>query len=434
MNARAPALGMARTEAGGGFLYGWLLIAIFIEYARPSNQLTFLEFPYFYSIVPLTLLLASLFSQGLRPMKDVFADRLAKWVLIFFGIVLLSFTVNGFDSASFEVVRTVLGYAFLFILIARIATTEKRIKGVIVMLVIAHLYLLAMNFNVLTDPTIRQYLKGGTFLGDGNDFSLSLCILFPCLIGIALGARSSLRKVLAWGGAAVIVIAIIATQSRGGTLGIAAVLAYLWLRSPNKLVSGVGIALVGAIVMLYAPPQYFQRMGTVSSMTIDGSAQGRLDAWSGAIGMGVKNPILGIGPNNFRARWGRTAHSTYMLAFAELGFPGFWCTLMLVFGNLWANTRLRRNLLAKAATQPDEKQQRSMQMLDLMNAGMVGFAVAGAFLSATFYPHMYVLTALLISARIMAARDASLQPAQLLANTRMLPNAGPPSRIQRNHR
>ena len=49
-------------------------------------------------------------------------------------------------------------------------------------------------------------------------------------------------------------------------------------------------------------------------------------------------------------------------------------------------------------------------MLDLLNAGMVGFAVAGAFLSATYYPHMYVLTALLISARIFASRAGGLIP------------------------
>lgn len=434
MNTRAAAPGLQREEAGGGILYGWLLVAIFIEYARPSNQLTFLEFPFFYSIVPLALLLASLAAPGLRSIKDVFADRLAKWVLIFFGVTFVSFVVNGFSAASFEVVRSVLGYVFLFILIARIATTEKRIKGVIVALVLAHLYLLAMNFNVLTDPTTRQYLVGGTFLGDGNDYSLSLCILFPCMIGIALGARNGFRKLLAWAAAAVIVMAIIATQSRGGTLGIAAILVYLWLRSSRKLVTGIGIAMVGAIVLLYAPSQYFQRMGTVTGMTIDGSAQGRLDAWGGAIGMGVQNPVLGIGAGNFRARWGKTAHSTYMLALAELGFPGFICTLVLVLGNLRANARLRKKLLAGGAAQPDEVRRRSTQMLDLMNAGMVGFAVAGAFLSATYYPHMYVLTALLISARIIAARDAGLQPDQSLAKTRMLPNAGPPRRIQRNHR
>jgi hypothetical protein len=43
----------------------------------------------------------------------------------------------------------------------------------------------------------------------------------------------------------------------------------------------------------------------------------------------------------------------------------------------------------------------------MSNAGMVGFAVTGAFLSATYYPHMYVLTALLISARIFAVRAAA---------------------------
>lgn len=434
MNTRAPAFSVPATKEGGGILYGWLLVAIFIEYARPSNQLTFLEFPFFYSIVPLALLLASFAAPGLRPIKDVFADRLAKWVLIFVGIIFVSFIVNGFSAASFEVVRSVLGYAFMFILIARIATTEKRIKGVIVALVLAHLYLLAMNFNVLTDPTTRQYLVGGTFLGDGNDYSLSLCILFPCMIGIALGARSRFRKMLAWGGVIVIVMAIIATQSRGGTLGIAGILVYLWLRSSKKLVTGVGIAMVGAIVLLYAPSQYFQRMSTVSSMTIDGSAQGRLDAWGGAMGMGLNHPVLGIGAGNFRARWGKTAHSTYMLALAELGLPGFFCTLVLVLGNLRQNARLRKRLLAKAAVKPNELQRRSTQMLDLMNAGMVGFAVAGAFLSATYYPHMYVLTALLISARIIAARDAGLQPDQSLAKTRILPNAGPPNRIQRNHR
>ena len=201
VNTRAACAGLPRAETGGGILYGWLLVAIFIEYARPSNQLTFLEFPFFYSIVPLTLLLASLAAPGLRPIKDVFADRLAKWVLIFFGITFVSFVVNGFSAASFEVVRSVLGYVFLFILIARIATTEKRIKGVIVALVLAHLYLLAMNFNVLTDPTTRQYLVGGTFLGDGNDYSLSLCILFPCMIGIALGRPQRLPEVagMGWG-------------------------------------------------------------------------------------------------------------------------------------------------------------------------------------------------------------------------------------------
>jgi O-antigen ligase len=301
-----------------------------------------------------------------------------------------------------------MGYVFLFVLITRIVTTETRLRGVIVALVLAHFYLLSINFNVLTDPTQRQYLVGGTFLGDGNDYSLSMCILIPCMIEVALSATSVFRKLLSWGTVAVIILAIIATQSRGGTLGIAAVMSYLWFRSSRKLVSAVAIAMVGGLVVLYAPAQYYQRMGTVTGMSIDGSAQGRLDAWSGAIGMGIKNPILGVGIGQFSARWGKTTHSTYLLAFGEMGFPGLICVLVLIIGNLRANAKLRKELLAQVRTKQVGGKWQAIRRLDLLNAGLVGFAVTGVFLSATYYPHMYVLTALLISARILASRAVGI--------------------------
>lgn len=436
MNVRSQTMTAARslTQPSTGFLYGWLLVAIFVEYARPTNQLTFLEFPFFYSLVPMSLLLVQSFAQGLRPLSEIFADRIAKWVLIFFAVITASWAATGFSSFGSPVFQTMLGYVFLFFLVARIVTTEKRLRGVIIALTLAHFYLLAVNFNVLTDPTQRQYLKGGTFLGDGNDFSLSMCILIPCMIEIALSAKSRGRQLLAWTALVVIILGIIATQSRGGTLGIAAVMFYLWWRSPKKLVTGIAIAMVGVLVLLYAPSQYYQRMGTVTGMSIDGSAQGRLDAWSGAIGMGGKNPILGIGAGQFGARWGKTAHSTYMLAFAELGLPGFVCVLMLVFGNIRANMRLRANVLARDEPAGDAQDRtKSLRLLDMTNAGMVGFAVTGAFLSATYYPHMCVLTALLIAARAFAGRAAGLQPGEGLVKTSRLPNAGPPRRTNRNH-
>lgn len=435
MNVRAKSVANTdhRAGSGTGFLYGWLLVSLFIEYARPTNQLAFLDFPFFYTIIPMSLLVATLFASGLRPLRDIFSDKLAKWVPIFLLVVSASWAATGFDGHGLPVFQMVLENLFRFLLIARIATTERRLRGVVVSLTLAHFYLLAVNFNVLSDPSVRQYLVGGTFLGDGNDYSLSVVILIPCLVEIALSSAGGIRRILAWAAVAIAILAIVASQSRGGTLGLAAVMAYLWFRSPQKLVSAVAIALVGGLVLLYAPPQYYQRIGTVTSMTIDGSAQGRLDAWSGAIGMGAKNPILGIGAGQFSARWGKTAHSTYMLAFGELGLPGLACVLMLVFGNIRANVKLRKSLLARAGPGNEMERTRTLRLLDLINAGMVGFAVAGAFLSATYYPHMYVLTALMISARLLAVRAASRQPDDGLTSTNRLPKAGPPRRIQRNH-
>ena len=42
-------------------------------------------------------------------------------------------------------------------------------------------------------------------------------------------------------------------------------------------------------------------------------------------------------------------------------------------------------------------------MLYLLNGSMIGFAVAGAFLSVAYYPHIFILTALMISARSVAS-------------------------------
>jgi hypothetical protein len=39
---------------------------------------------------------------------------------------------------------------------------------------------------------------------------------------------------------------------------------------------------------------------------------------------------------------------------------------------------------------------------------MVGFGVAGAFLSATYYPHLYVLTGLMVSARALASAETGV--------------------------
>jgi len=409
MNARAQTIAKPRTRAepATGFLYGWLLLALFIEYARPASVLTFLDFPFFYSIPPLSLLVVTFFAPGLRSMREIFADSIAKWVFIFLALILVSVLLAPMMEVAWNIATMVLGRVFLFIMICRLMTSESRIRGVIFTLFLAHMFLLSMNMDVLLNPEQRGYIDGATFLGDGNDFALSLCLLLPCMVEIALASRKKLTKLVVWAGVITIVLAIVATQSRGGTLGVVAVFSYLWWRSPKKLATMVAIGIISVAALVFAPPEYFTRMATMQDTSSDGSAQGRINAWKGAIGMGAKNP-LGIGAGHFGARWGLTAHSTYMLAFAELGPLGLTCVLMLVFGNLRANARLRAKLLQKALADKSEALRESTRMLDLLNASMVGFAVAGAFLSATYYPHMYVLSGLLISARILASERAGL--------------------------
>lgn len=414
MNKQVRELSPEEAEKKTRYLYYWLLLALFFEYGRPASYIKPLALLPLNSTIPMLLLVLSLFANGLRPWNRIFADKYAKWPFIFVGFILISATWASVFTYTNTIFQRALGYLFLLIMIARICTTRQRVRGVFFILIISHLFLLAMNPIVVLEPTVRHYITGATFLGDGNDFSLSLCILLGFAVEMSLAQTSTLKKVLYWGLMGLLLLAIVASQSRGATLGMAAVFGYMWWRSPRKAVGIVVILLAAFAVLLYAPAVYFERMSTISAPSQDSSAEGRLHAWRAGTKMALNN-VLGVGagnfPNNFPkyravdapARW-MTAHSMYFLVLGELGFLGLLLLFKLVFGNFLSNVRLRKRL----EQQDPKKFAADIRSLSLFNAGIAGFSVAGAFLSVTYYPHIFVLGGLAIALRRVIAEEAGL--------------------------
>lgn len=398
--------------------YYWLLLALFLEYARPASYFAFLRVPFLYSAIPLSLFIATCFAPGMRPLREIFADPLAKWIPIFIGLIGFSFFHADVSLYVYNILIMVVGYGILFIVIARIVTTEARFRGVIAALLLAHLFLLAMNPNVVMNPDERNYIIGATFLGDGNDFSMSLCILIPAAISMALGATTRWGKWFAWAGVGIGLLAIIASQSRGAAIGLGAVLIYLWLISPRKMAVLAGVVAVGLVVLVYAPPVYFQRLSTITNYQTEGSAMGRITAWKAGTRMAFDHPLTGVGAGHYAVSFGTkyrppeaegmpwlTAHSSYFLVFGELGFPGIIAFLVLTWGNLRANGKMRRFVRTHAGPDVDPaKLAFANRALVLSSGAALGFATAGAFLSAAYYPHVFVLTGLLISIRSMVSK------------------------------
>ena len=403
------------------YLCWWLLLAIFFEYARPGSFVSGINVLRLNTLIPLGLVLACALAKDLRPMKEVWLDPLSRWLVAYFCVIAFGLVHADVTLYAFNVTKTVLGYLLLAFVIVRICTTLDRIRGVYAVLVVSHLFLIVMNPAAILNPEQRNYIIGGTFLGDGNDFSLSICIVAPMAIELALASKSRIVRLVWWGALLVLCLAVVASQSRGGTLGLAAVAGYLWLRSPRKALTMI-LALVGvAAILAYAPDQYFERMRTISHYEADGSAMGRITAWKAAIQMCIDHPLWGVGAGMFPVSFGTiyrpaehmpwlTAHSMYFLLLGELGIPGVLVLLGLILGNLRANRRVMR---ARDAVAEDKRlglfPQGPNRMLYLLSASMVGFAVCGAFLSVAYYPHLFVLTALMVSARAVAARDLPLQ-------------------------
>ncbi len=211
--------GQSAATAATPYLYWWLLVAIFFEYARPGAFLPGINSLRLNSLIPLALVVVCVFASNLRPRQEILQDSITKWIIAYFGLIALSLvhaevTLYAFDG----------GQDGPWLPTARVRNRSHlhdadRIRGVFAVLVVAHLFLLAMNPAAVLNPHQRNYIIGGTFLGDGNDFALSVCILVPMAIELALSSTSKLRRVIWLSSLAVLVLTVIGTQSRGGTLG-----------------------------------------------------------------------------------------------------------------------------------------------------------------------------------------------------------------------
>jgi hypothetical protein len=126
------------------------------------------------------------------------------------------------------------------------------------------------------------------------------------------------------------------------------------------------------------------------------------------------NPIFGVGAGYFGVAYGsryadpgdtgpwHNAHSIYFQIIGELGIPGIAALLWCIFGNLLENQKVLR---AVRARNPDAVAH-SSQVLASTSAAMIALAVGGAFLSAVYYPHIYMVAALMTAARRVAQRQA----------------------------
>lgn len=407
-----------------GYFIWWLCLALFFEYARPANFVPGIGALPLNSLIPMSLLVVCLFSGSLRPFGDIFRDRSARWITAYIVFIFISVFTSVVNYTSWLVFQLALGYFFLFIIFARLLSNEADIMKVIGTLVVAHIFLLLMNFNVITDPSQRQYIVGGTFLGDGNDYSMSLCLLLPLAIEFALRAKSLIPRCISWTMIGLMLLAMVASQSRGAMLGLGAVAVYLWWKSKNKIIGIVIAGVVGIGLMIYAPGVFFDRMGSIAQYETEGSAQARIHAWKAGVRMIVDKPLTGVGAGMFAPSYGTkykpkgewvhwaNAHSIYFLVIGELGVPGIVTLVAILFGNMISNMRLRQRFLEYHGEKITPEQQKTARLLLMGTTAVLGFAVAGAFLSAAYYPHLFVLTGTMVALRSMVSKTLPPDPTE----------------------
>lgn len=265
-------------------------------------------------------------------------------------------------------------------------------------------------FVLASGGSYKVYGPSGSYIEENNGMALALVATLPLIWYLRNQASNKWVSLVMLATTIGTAVAAVGSYSRGALLGGAAMLSFLWLKSKNKV--GTGVAVIGmiALIALVMPPQWFERMHTIDDYKEDNSAMGRINAWQFAINVASRN-ILGGGFNVFSARQFmiyapdplayHVAHSIFFQVLGDHGFIGLGLFLCLIFA-VWRNGS---RIIKFSGNTPELKW--ASDLAKMMQVCVIGYVVSGAFLSLAYFDLFYDFIVILVVTEkfLMLRRD-----------------------------
>lgn len=254
-------------------------------------------------------------------------------------------------------------------------------------------------FTIATGGASRVWGPPGGFIEGNNEIALALVVTIPLMNYLRIVAT---RRLIRQGLLSLMVLSVIAaigTQSRGAFLALSAMGLVLWARSNKKFATGVAVGIVAVTVISLMPSAWEQRMGTIQTYELDGSAMGRINAWWMTFNL-ANSRLPGGGfeiytPEIF-ARYApnpndlKVAHSIYFSVLGEHGYIGLFLFLMI----WWLTFRMGAQIRKESGNCPETYWVH--QLAGMCQVSLVGYAVGGAFLSLAYFDLPYNILVLLV--------------------------------------
>lgn len=251
-------------------------------------------------------------------------------------------------------------------------------------------------------------------IGDPNELAATLAAGFVLAVGASVGApRTSAARLALGVAAALCLLAVFLTLSRGGLLALLAIVLLAPALARNRAraaaVAATFLIAVTAAFALLAPPEAQERVEAR-----DGGS-GRTDIWRVANRMISDRPVFGVGGGNFQTASGdyvlqpgslsekqalsfepAVAHSIYLETWAELGLVGLLLFLAVLAGCLGNAVTASRRAAASGDTG-------LMALAGALALALVALFTAYAFLSEQHGNKLWLLLALAPAAVTIAS-------------------------------
>lgn len=356
----------------------------------------------FAMIVAVTLFISFLFSKERQ--KIPLNLTVIIWVVFIIWMAVTTLTAFNFEAAKVEYIRIIKIQIMTFMTMALI-TDFKKLNHLlwIIVLSIGFFSVKGGVFTVLTGGSFRVFGPASSYISENNALAVAVLMVIPLMVYLY---RISTNKWIRYGLVFSIVmslVAVVGSQSRGALLAMLAVGGFFWLKTKTKIVSGVAIVFLLALMAAFMPESWHERMDSIKNYQQDISSLQRLNSWQYSINV-ADDRLTGGGLQSWSKSsfaiyapnpdWVFVAHSIYFSVLADHGWPGL-ILFLSVLGLTWRNLS---HVIKRTKGNPSSPPNVLARMLQV---SMIAYMAGGAFLSLSYFdlPWHLIAIAVLLSYR-----------------------------------
>lgn len=378
----------------------WLVcVYLFFEYVRPQQIYTGLDFFPWAQVAIVLALLTFLFEGGSFRLNSP-ADVV---LLLFTAIVLISCVTARWSEVAFAKVGSgYLSWVLIYFLIANIVTTERRF-------LVFMLSFLLYSFKMSQHGTRSWAMSGFGFESHGvtgapgwfqnsGEFGIQMAMFIPLVTYFASALRPHLGRKTQFLFLVMVFTAVtgtIGSSSRGAMIAAAGAIFFMVLRTRHKVKAIFVVALLALFVQVMLPEESRTRFEVIGE---DETSVSRKNYWTFGMNVIEAHPVIGIGFSNWSAYYkhvhgrGALPHNILIEVTAELGYLGLLGFLGLVACTFYMNWRTRKLIRAL-----EERGRFIAALASGLDAALVGFLIAGQFVTVTYYPFFWINLAMTVA-------------------------------------
>ena len=343
----------------------------------------------------------------------IFRSVQARAYLAFFLLAAAWWLALG-ERATATTMLVIYGSNLLFLVtVAALVDSRERLRRALVVAVGA---MGLVSLYVVRDWQVSSRMYGpayrpGYIAGDANYFTASILLVMPIALALIWNDRSRLVKLFSLGSLVVTLAATTLAASRGGFLGLVAMMGWLVWHARRRLRYLLPVGVLLGVFLAISPLSPVHRILHPDYSDTDSVAI-HLELWRAGLRIVREHPLAGVGIGQFKSVVGQyssdkrlswLAHNTYLEIASEMGIPGL-LLFLCVFGFSFRSFGEAR----ESAERDGDAWLRAVALG--AQAGLAGFFVAAFFVSAEFLRMFWFVLFLSIPVRAIAAGKLAREP------------------------